>query len=441
MATFGFSVGDFLAALSLVREFIQALSESTGAKTKYQDLMHQLYTLERALIVLKALDSSQAEHDAVQQAVGTCQQCITIFLKKVEKYQPLSAGTTSLQDQIRKVKWALCHDEDVKSLRESLAMRTESLLLLINATHNAHSVKSAVQTEQLQRDQSRLLHRLQADMSAKDSVQMDIAENIKRLLLANQYRVSVPASTSFRSSFEIRPFRLAGAPLAPAFVERPDLMHRVEAALLPINRTQQVILVLQGLGGNGKSQIARQYATRHQNDYSAIFWINAKSESSLKQGMVDVARRVGVANEFEETNEATQAQVFSKAIAAVLNWLDRAGNTDWLLILDNVDSQAEDSDDTQEPLPGNVTKPFDVSVYFPSTTQGTSLFTSRLLYLARKCGGVAIGVDRMTTKEGLEVLSKICGQEMEALSKLSSMYDSRDTILPLDQKPFTQTAP
>ena len=233
--------------------------------------MHQLYTLERALIAVKALDSSQAEHDAVQQAVGTCQQCITIFLKKVEKYQPLSAGTTSLQDQVRKVKWALCHEDDVKSLRESLAMRTESLLLLINATHFAYSVKSALQTEQLQRDQSRLLHRLQADMSARDSVQMDIAEDIKRLLLADQYRVSAPASSSIRPSFEARPFRLAGAPLAPAFVERPDLMHKIEAAFLPIKRTQQVIVVLQGLGGNGKSQIAREYATKHQNDYSAIF--------------------------------------------------------------------------------------------------------------------------------------------------------------------------
>lgn len=441
MATFGFSVSDFLATLGLVRGCIQALSESTGAKTKYQDLMHQLYTLERALIVVKALDPSQAELDAVQQAVGTFQQCITIFLKKVEKYQPLSAGTTSLRDQVKKVKWALCHEEDVKSLKESLAMRTESLLLLINATHFAHSVKSAVQTEQLQRDLSQLLHRLQADMSAKDSVQMDIAEDVKRLLLADQYRVSAPASSSIRPSFEVRPFRLAGAPLAPAFVERPDLMHKIEAALLPIKRTQQVILVLQGLGGNGKSQIAREYATEHQNDYSAIFWINAKSESSLKQSMADVARRIGGASGFEETNEATEAQALSKATAAVLDWLDRADNTDWLLIFDDVDSQAEDSDNIEEPLPGSVTKPFDVSVYFPSTTQGTLLFTSRLSYLARQCGGVAIGVDRMTPKQGLEVLSKICGREMEAMSTLSSMYADHDTNLSLSQKPLTQTAP
>src|SRR5947207_15740487 len=51
-------------------------------------------------------------------------------------------------------------------------------------------------------------------------------------------------------------------------------------------------VVLHGLGGIGKTQLAVAYIKRHRADYSAIFWLNSKDEDSLKQSFARVARRI-----------------------------------------------------------------------------------------------------------------------------------------------------
>ena len=411
MAAFGFSVGDFLAAIGLVKDLAQALSDTNGAKTKYQELIRQLYTIERALIAVKTLDPSHPEYDAVQHAVGECQLCIANFLKKVEKYQSLTAGTTSLKDQIKKVKLGLYHEKDMKDFREILSLQMEPLMLLMDKTHLAHSVASSERAEQILVEQTKILYDLQARNASTRDVQDEISDNVKRLLIAKQ------KDDSKKSRFEIRPFKLVGAPLTPAFVKRQGLMGQMEAILLPINQAQQTVLVLHGLGGIGKSQLAREFASRHQNDYSAIFWINAKTESSLNTSMVDIARRVGLAVQSDENQHTAQTRGMPKATTAVLEWLQMDGNSDWLLIFDNIDSQ---NDDLNEPMlqesTGCATELFDASPYLPSTAQGTLLITSRLSYLARQFGGIAINVDRMSTQEGLELLSKLSGQSTEAKS-------------------------
>ena len=69
------------AAIDLVIYLAKALSETSGAKTEYQDLMSQLYTLENALMAVKTLDPSMTNYRALLQAVDGCQQCISAFLK------------------------------------------------------------------------------------------------------------------------------------------------------------------------------------------------------------------------------------------------------------------------------------------------------------------------------------------------------------------------
>ena len=424
MAAFGFSVGDFLAAIDLVKDLAQALSQTNGAKTKYQSLISQLYTLERALIAIKTLDPSQAEYDALQHAVGECQLCIAKFLKKVEKYQSLTAGTTSFKDQIRKVKWGMYHEKDIKDFKESLDMQIESLMLLIHKSHYAHSVASSGRTEQLLVEQAKILYDLQTRNAGTRDVQDEVFDNIKRLMLAEQKDENKPRSNSNKCLLEIRPFKLVGAPLTPAFVERQSLMSQIETALLPVNHFQQTILVLHGLGGIGKSQMAREYATRHQHDYSAIFWINAKTESSLNTSMVDIARRVGLAVELDESHHAGQTGGMSKSTIAVLDWLQMDGNSGWLLIFDNVDSQKDDlNDDMLQESPRYGNDSFDALPYLPSPAQGTLLITSRLSYLARQFGGIAINVDRMSAEEGLEVLYKLSGQSTNSKGRSSVFQD------------------
>ena len=53
--------------------------------------------------------------------------------------------------------------------------------------------------------------------------------------------------------------------------------------------SDQRIMVLHGLGGIGKTQIAVQYAYIHQKDYTSVWWVNASSDAitSLERWVFD----------------------------------------------------------------------------------------------------------------------------------------------------------
>ncbi|OBT71103.1 hypothetical protein VF21_09512 [Pseudogymnoascus sp. 05NY08] len=93
---FGFSTGDFIAAVELVSTVVGALRESGNSSTEYQTLISQLYTLEAALLRVKQLNLDDTQHleaIALRQAASQCQRTIDGFLEKIAKYQPsLRAG-------------------------------------------------------------------------------------------------------------------------------------------------------------------------------------------------------------------------------------------------------------------------------------------------------------------------------------------------------------
>ena len=72
---FGFSVGDFLAALELVSTVIDALRDNGEVANEHRELLRQLYSFETALIHVKRLDSDDYEHAellALRQAAAQC---------------------------------------------------------------------------------------------------------------------------------------------------------------------------------------------------------------------------------------------------------------------------------------------------------------------------------------------------------------------------------
>lgn len=343
--------------------------------------------------------------DTLQQAVKECQICIDNFLKTIQGYQSLTAGKSTPKDQVLKVKWALGHKDDVQKFRETLSKRTAALTLLLGTIQLRSSLAFEENAGKRSREHTKLLAELQASVSANDAEHLGLLRKIEGLLLTQSQAKSHDQLLGPEPS--TLPFKLHGAPLAPAFVQRAEFMHAIEEELLPVSETQQTVLILQGMGGMGKSQIAREYSCKHKDKYTAVFWINAKSENTLKNGMATIAarlKRVDVLN--MDGSVGNDKGDVAKAIAAVLEWFNEDGNTKWLLILDNVDSQVQSDrldDDDEQP---SHTEGFDALQYIPSNAQGTMLFTSRLSYLARAMGGVSIAVDQMTPGEGLELL---CG--------------------------------
>ena len=90
-------------------------------------------------------------------------------------------------------------------------------------------------------------------------------------------------------------------------------------------------IVLYGLGGVGKTQIALQYAHTHRDRYGNIFWVSAVNETSLLASFQDIGKRTGcVAN--IETLEP------SEIATRVLSWLNMQER--WLMVFDNLEDDS-----------------------------------------------------------------------------------------------------
>jgi hypothetical protein len=132
---FGFSSGDFIAALKLVTTVVSALWDSEGSSTEYQALVSQLETLETVLLRVQKLepdDSYHVELVALRQAAAQCQKTINRFWGNILKYQPsfdIHGSGNRLRDGWKKVQWALCKKEELIRFKIDLMGHTESIEL------------------------------------------------------------------------------------------------------------------------------------------------------------------------------------------------------------------------------------------------------------------------------------------------------------------------
>lgn len=101
-----------------------------------------------------------------------------------------------------------------------------------------------------------------------------------------------------------------------------------------------------------------------------------------------------------------------KATHAVDCWLTSAGNSRWLLIIDNVDTQLAEEEVS------HTGDGYDVTRYIPSVAQGSIVITSRLSFLARDLGAQNLPIGEMELEEALRVLQKASGRPYNELGTL-----------------------
>ncbi|KAI9823351.1 MAG: hypothetical protein M1819_001359 [Sarea resinae] len=181
-------------------------------------------------------------------------------------------------------------------------------------------------------------------------------------------------------------FSLEDVPRVNKFVNRPAEMAELERVLLPERQSyRQKIFVLHGLGGIGKTQLAVEFARQHHCKFSAVFWIDGRTEDSLKQSLSNSASKIpgGQISESSKMYSADSNGDINIVVREVLSWLAQKDNTNWLLIFDNVDreysSQHYDPD------------AYDVRRYFSSIDHGSVLITSRQAKLEQLGGSRKLG--------------------------------------------------
>jgi len=151
------------------------------------------------------------------------------------------------------------------------------------------------------------------------------------------------------------------------FVAREAELREIHKALSGDGSRHSVILY--GLGGIGKTQLAIAYAKRHKDNYSAIFWLNIKDEDSLKQSFARVARQILREYPLARGLCTIDIKNLDDVIDAVKAWLSLPYNTRWLIIYDNYDNPRLASN--KDPAAVDITK------YLPETYQGSVLITTR----------------------------------------------------------------
>lgn len=138
--------------------------------------------------------------------------------------------------------------------------------------------------------------------------------------------------------------------------------------------------ILCGMGGMGKSQIARKYAYNHYRSYSLIHWINANTIDSI----VECYRAFLTEKKIAPADETTEA-----ICRSYINYMD--SRSDWLLIYDNCDyyTDAEYTEFSNLCLPKN-------------QAVGSILITSRNKRSIGKAKRIEVGV--LSDRDAVEFL-------------------------------------
>ena len=191
------------------------------------------------------------------------------------------------------------------------------------------------------------------------------------------------------------------------FVQRDAEMRELERWLIDKTATthRRKVVVLHGLGGIGKTQLAVEFARKHHHAFSSVFWLDGSSEVGLKQSFAGILQRLPRDELTADGVEMLKQSAIDVdlAVRECLRWLSLPSNQDWLLIFDNVDRDFHNKDDTGA---------YDVKTYFPSTDCGSVLVTSRLANLQRLLG-LGIKIETVGTEQAREILENSAGRVIE----------------------------
>lgn len=165
-------------------------------------------------------------------------------------------------------------------------------------------------------------------------------------------------------------------------VVRQDIIDQISRAFDASANDEPRVAILQGMGGQGKTQMALEYCRQSKRDlkFNGIFWVDASDESLASRTFAEIARKLSPEHMFADDESRVR---FVKD--ALESWTLR-----WLLIFDNYDDPTS----------------YAIQRFFPASSLGHVFITTRSPALSPL--GQFVELHGMTLEESKRLLFSQC---------------------------------
>ena len=356
-------------ASKLAAQIAEYSDAADGAPKRLQDLDARL------TIVIRTVNSLSAERILVLDQEKTISLCI----HQVKELRALldKAKLKQRSSSVASSSWG-------RRQRDRIEITLKAL----------KSTRAQEKIEELQKSLDRLLNLLNLQLNVNTSMALDkskdeILQKIEQLRLSSKgSENNIPNRSSGKQSIPILQNR--------HFVARADLTDAIGQRFSTGQRT----VVLCGLGGAGKTQIALEYAFRKRelSPDTSVFWVYASTTTNFEESYKRIATVCDIPGHQDPQRNILQL---------VRDWLEIHTDHEWLMVVDNVDIA-----DTlfHERVNGRT-----LTEYIPQTQQGSLLYTSRNRDVAVDIlrGGDPINVGPMSPDEAHKLLNTVQRSESE----------------------------
>jgi hypothetical protein len=139
------SAGDVIAVSILIKDVIQGLSDSRGSAEEYQEVIRELWSLDKALLEVELLSricGTTIELNALsctaRRTANQCKLCMSAYLEKIRSYNRslgFGGSGSKLRDTAKKIQWTLSQKDELARFRAEVNGHASAInMLLITAS-------------------------------------------------------------------------------------------------------------------------------------------------------------------------------------------------------------------------------------------------------------------------------------------------------------------
>jgi hypothetical protein len=176
----------------------------------------------------------------------------------------------------------------------------------------------------------------------------------------------------------------------PNFCGRSLELEQMRHLLDPTSSGRKAV-VLWGLGGSGKTQLALRFRTLFSDNYVSKFWVDSTNLDSAVESIMEIAVEAGgvLLSSLISPHMPVLSLARAKHVLSLFRrWLECKDNTSWLMIIDSV----EDLDN------------YDIRFLLPQCNHGTVIVTSTRSETASALNIEGIEVSEIDDVAGVDIL-------------------------------------